>query len=598
MISQGVIALTVAWTLTLAQADTLSVSFDQSPRFPVYDYGSEVAFSFFVRRDNPAKPDKIVWKIVDMIGKEIESGSIKVPEGDAKVSVGASVKNLSAGYMELRASLQGAGVELPRLGSRPAGMATFGILSPVKAVTPKRLDEARFGVQGTNFIKSGVFMNGDPYDPLYRTLGIHWVNLSREWAQAEPDRPGQYLESLKKRAEEATKNTPSSDPMATNGLVPLVCASFIPWWSVDFPVDYKVDKGDIYLKQAFPPKDLALYTNYMRDMAADFAAMRKQNYATLRDGYYQIGWEPDWHWKGTNEQFVAQYAAAYRGIHEGDPNAVVLGPGYGVLAKGVEKLEQLLPLGLGKSLDGIAIHAYYLPFGNPKATEITGKLISPEKGGNIENLRKLRALMKQYMKPGAKLFQTEWGLDYRTSYKNLDISLLKIHAAYIIRGHILLLGEGCEVTYLFYTADYGNLDKPGEDGYGLCFNLTMPNPSFGATTVSPKPVFMAACTMTRLLEGTKTIGPANAGNDQLCAYVFRRENENVLALWAKEGAVPKVKIATAGEKITLVDFMGNVSVHTAKGGVIEIGASEYPVYLLGVAENPFASLNSTPDKKK
>ncbi len=79
--------------------------------------------------------------------------------------------------------------------------------------------------------------------------------------------------------------------------------------------------------------------------------------------------------------------------------------------------------------------------------------------------------MDKYLKPGAKLFQTEWGLDYRGRYSDLKSDLLKVQAAYVTRGHIIFLGEGCDVTYFFYTADYGSLDTPGEDGYGLCFNL-------------------------------------------------------------------------------------------------------------------------------
>ncbi len=151
-------------------------------------------------------------------------------------------------------------------------------------------------------------------------------------------------------------------------------------------------------------------------------------------------------------------------------------------------------MGLGSSLDGIAIHGYYLPFGNPLAKSSEGKYVSPEEGGVAESIRHLRTLMDKYLKPGAKLFQTEWGLDYRGRYSDLKTDLLKVQAAYVTRGHIIFLGEGCDVTYFFYTADYGNLDTPGEDGYGLCFNLTMPEPSFGATKVSPKPVFMSACT--------------------------------------------------------------------------------------------------------
>lgn len=577
-----------------AAADTLSLTFNSASRFPVFESGQEVQMDFFVRRDNPAKPDKIIWKVQDYLGNEVKAGQVVLSGGEPKLATAVTLSQLPSGYLEVHARLQNSGVELSRQGSRPAGMATFGILSPLAPLTPANLDDSRFGVQGTNFIKSGVFMQGDPYAPLYQALGVKWVNLSRDWAQSEPDRPGQYAEALKQKA---AQNNSGEDYMNTDQLAPLVCASFLPWWSIDFPAELKVDKSDGFLKQAYPPKDLGLYAEYMKLLSADFAAMRKQSYPKLKSSYYQVGWEPDWHWKGTPEQFVNLYTAAYKGLHAGDPDAVVLGPGYGVMSKGVQLLEQLLPMGLGKSLDGIAIHGYYLPFGDPRAKEITGKYVSPEKGGLIESMRKLRGLMKQYLKPGAKLFQTEWGLDYRSRYLDLDPNLLRLQAAYIIRGHLIFLGEGCDVTYFFYTADYGNLEHPGEDGYGLCFNLTMPTPSFGATTVSPKPVFMAATALTRVLEGTKTIGAVDTGDDSICAYLFRRNEENVLVIWTRDGSTKKVKISVISEKITYIDFMGNTSAKNKKDGGIEITVNEYPAYYMGVAANPFLSTNASNNKK-
>ncbi len=552
---------------------------------------------FFVRRDDPVKADKINWKVLDYLGNEVRAGETSVSGNETKSTVNVTLTQLPSGYLEVHARLQNSGVELARQGSRPAGIATFGILSPLTQLMLAKLDDSRFGVQGTNFIKSGVFMQGDPYTPLYQTLGVKWVNLSRDWAQSEPDRPGQYAESIRQKAEKAAQNPSGEDYMSINQLAPLVCSSFLPWWSIDFPTEVKIDKSDSYLRQAYPPKDLALYTEYMKQPSADFVTTRKKNYAGLKSSYYQVGWEPDWHWKGTPEQFVNLYAAAYKGLHAGDPEAVVLGPGYGVMSKGAQLLEQLLPMGLGKSLDGIAIHGYYLPFGDPKAKEITGKYVSPEKGGLIESMRKIRGLMKQYLKPESKLFQTEWGLDYRTRYRDLDLNLLKLQAAYVIRGHLIFLVEGCDVTYFFYTADYGSLEKPGEDGYGLCFNLTMPTPSTGAITVSPKPVFMAASTLTRVLEGTKTIGSVDTGDESICAYLFRRNEENVLAIWTRDGSTKKISVSPAREQITSVDFMGNISAKNKTENGIEISVSEYPMYVMGVSENPFLSTNPSNHKK-
>jgi hypothetical protein len=581
----------------LIAADELTVNFDSNSRFPVFEAGHNVEVGFLLKRDDASKPDRILCEAVDYLGKSVCNSALQVPKGETKFYKVVPLKNLPAGYFEIHAKLESSGLELPRQGSMPPGIASFGIVSSLKALTPAQPDQARFGIQGTNFIKSGVFMQGDSYAPLYQTLGIRWVNMGRDWKDSEPDHAGEFLDTLKKNAETAAKNPASPNYMADNQLVPLVHMAGLPWWAIDFPADVEVDKTHFQLAMGYPPKDYQQYTDYLAELSKDYSATRKQKFPDLKSGYYQVGWEPDWHWKGTDEQFVKLYAAAYKGLHAGDPEAVVLGPGYGVMGTGVKLLERLLPLGLAQNLDGLAIHGYYLPFGNPNAAEANGKLISPEAGGAIENMRKLRGLMAQYFKPNARLIQTEWGLPYETQYIKLTPELLRLQASYVIRGQLIFLGEGCDMTYFFYTADYGRLDKGGEDGYGLCFNLTMPNPSYGATNVAPKPVFMAACTLTRVLEGTKTIGAVNTGDASVCAYLFRRNQENVLAIWTREGAPKKVKVALAGKKATSIDFMGNLKSLKKKSGVLEASVSEYPIYILGVSNTPFPIIKQSTEKK-
>jgi hypothetical protein len=188
--------------------------------------------------------------------------------------------------------------------------------------------------------------------------------------------------------------------------------------------------------------------------------------------------------------------------------------------------------------------------------------------------------MARYFKPGAKLFQTEWGLDYRGRYLDLQPEVLRRQAAYVVRGHILFLGEGCDITYFFYTADYGRLDRQGEDGYGLCFNLSMPKPSFGATRISPKPVFMGACTLTRVLEGTKTLGPVELGAD-ISAYAFDRAGRNVLAYWSKDNADREIRVPVSPGAVAL-DFMGNPRPLEARDGTVTVQSTMFPAYILGV----------------
>jgi hypothetical protein len=565
-------SLTALFLVSPGWADNLQVEFPKSPRFPVFRAGEPVEMAVWAEREDATTAQEVTWTVTDYLGRPVREGkfSLKPEEKERRETV--VFEGLPAGYMEVQARM--GSTTLPRRGSRPEGMATFGVTSDLKALPLTHPDESRFGIQGTNFIQSGIFLQGNPYNPVYTTLGVHWVNVGRNWAEAEPERPGQFLESLRNR------RPSEADYIPQEKLAPLNCVAYLPWWALKVPEGVALNQKDSHLRQSYPPSDEKLYAAYLKQLSAHLARERAETYPAMRAVYYKVGWEPDWHWKGTDEEFVALYRTVYDAIHAGDPDAVVLGPGYGVTATGVKLLERLLPMGLDQALDGIAIHGYYVPFGNPKATSIEGKYVSPEEGKMVETLRALKALMARYFKPGAKLFQTEWGLDYRGRYLDLQPEVLRRQAAYVVRGHILFLGEGCDITYFFYTADYGRLDRQGEDGYGLCFNLSMPKPSFGATRISPKPVFMGACTLTRVLEGTKTLGPVELGAD-ISAYAFDRAGRNVLAYWSKDNADREIRVPVSPGAVAL-DFMGNPRPLEARDGTVTVQSTMFPAYILGV----------------
>jgi hypothetical protein len=210
---------------------------------------------------------------------------------------------------------------------------------------------------------------------------------------------------------------------------------------------------------------------------------------------------------------------------------------------------------------------YYLP---PRLS------VSPEQGATVENLRRLRALATRYLKPGAPMFQLEWGVRYESTYDDANAESLRQHAAQSVRGHIIALGEGMDVSFLFYTSDYA-----GEPGYGVTFNLTMPDPNFGAVSTSPKPAAMAVAAMTRLLDGTRTIGPVSAGPDVM-AYAFKRGEQTVTAMWApRAGPAPvDTQWTTAGGAARVYDTMGNPRTLNAAGGTIHIPLGLEPCYVL------------------
>ncbi len=86
-----------------------------------------------------------------------------------------------------------------------------------------------------------------------------------------------------------------------------------------------MDRKDPHGRQAYAPKDISAYTSYLERLASYLKKQQEKKSPGASSVYYQIGWEPDWHWKGTDEEFVSMYQAVYRAIHQSDPSAVVLG---------------------------------------------------------------------------------------------------------------------------------------------------------------------------------------------------------------------------------------------------------------------------------
>ena len=76
-------------------------------------------------------------------------------------------------------------------------------------------------------------------------------------------------------------------------------------------------------------------------------------------------------------------------------------------------------------------------------------------------------------------------------------------------------------------------DYPGEVGYGSFFDLNNAQGAFGASNLSPKPEAMAFATMTRVLDGTNTLGRVKNTPSGTFVYDFQQLNNGkvVTAAW-------------------------------------------------------------------
>jgi hypothetical protein len=519
---------------------------------------------------SPSAADTLAWSVNDSLGNAVASGSFPAPAGSSTTTL--SCTSTLAGYFAISATLAKAGGTVQTAGTRPTGIATFGVLpnvtGSVPAPTYAHQEQHRFGMQGFN-----------GWTGMLNALGITSTIDDRELSTMEPNGPNTW-----------TPTTTATDTGYSSGqIMRLVRLDGIPAW--DSPTAAFNDSS--YL-----PVDQTGYQTYMSLVGADTEAMRQKFLPAMAKNYYQVTWEPNW--LDTNANFVQLYKLAYTGLHAGDSNAVVMGTAEPFPSLTTQRLQTMAPLGLAQYLDGIATHGYYDAGTSPShPPERLATDPSPANAANalMNELRGLRQEMQKDYKPGMKLFVTETGISYDigTSYgPNYPTSnVLFAQGAVVARTHIIMLGEGADQTYVFYGADY-----PGEPGYGTFFDLADPQGAWGATNVSPKPAALAVAAMTRVLDGTTTLGPVNGTPSGVYAYGFQQRGTGIpiTALWTHNNAVwsasagfsqtysvsynLSVDAAGTSGTVQVLDWMGNASTVAYSNGVVTLNLTEMPMYVV------------------
>ena len=532
--------------------------------------------------------DTVSWQVLDDWNVVRASGRFPVKAGAQTVTLGCS--STLAGYFSVSASLTSSGGALPSLGTRPSGIATFGVRPDVSNVLPAvayaHEDQHRFGGQGTDYLKPGqTCCSGDGYRPLDTDLGLSWANDTRNWYVEEPNGPNTFVPGTNTLA-------PYFKP---GDIMRLIQLDGIPGWAS--PTGAQTEGR--------APTSESAFQNYASRVGSDSAQIRAAYFPTQASNYYQITWEPDGggptQWVDTDANLVAMYQAAYNGIHSTDPNAVVMGVTASMVRSNTAWLKRLAPLGIARYLDGLTIHGYYDAGTSPShPPERLATDPDPATAANAlpASMRELRSTMTSLLKPGAKLFVTETGISYDagTSYgPNYPTpNVLFAHGAVVARTQLILLGEGADMSYVFYSSD--TPDSP--PGYGLFFDLNDANGTYGASNISPKPAAMEVAAMTRIVDGTTTLGPLNSVPAGVYGYAFQKLNGGkiVTALWTHDNAywnatsgfsethsVPytlAVDAAGTSGRVTVFDAMGNAATLPYSNGQVALTLTESPIYVV------------------
>jgi hypothetical protein len=528
--------------------------------------------------------DTLQWTVSNTFGNPVASGSFPAPAGATTNTLNCT--STVAGYFAVSATLAKAGGSVPTAGTRPTGFATFGVLPNVAAILPAPTytaqEQHRFGMQGFN-----------GWTSMLTTLGITSTIDDREISFTEPNGPNTFTASA----------TTTDTGYASGQIMRLVRLDGIPAW--DSPTG-------AYNDSSYLPNDQTGYQAYMSQVGAETELMREKYLPGMANNYYQVTWEPNQTWLDTNANFVQLYKLVYQGLHATDPHAVVMGPTDAFPSLTTQRLQTMAPLGLAQYVDGITTHGYYDAGTSPShPPERLATDPSPANAANalMNEMRGLRQEMKTDYRAGMKLYVTETGISYDlgTSYgpNYPTANVLFAQGAVVARTHIILLGEGADQTYVFYGADY-----PGEPGYGTFFDLDDAQGAFGATNLSPKPAAMAVATMTRVLDGTTTLGPVNGTPSGVYAYGFEQRGTGtpITALWTHNNAVWSASTGfsqtyTVGYNLTVdspgtsgtvqvLDMMGNASTVAYTNGVVSLNLSEAPIYVVG-KNAAVAAANST-----
>lgn len=496
------------------------------PNMNLYQIGEQVYVTVSVKHGDPNKMYQLDLKVLNAVGTLVyEKDDIPVsPESSVRMRL--PLKKL--GFYRVYVSASD-GITIPRDGSRPSGFITFAITPDIASRKAYPESETFFGMQG-GFNKNVQVM---PY------LGIRWVLGGLRWDQFNhaTDKPQAY--EYKEQY------------------------AGIPWKlyylpALYFPPSYAVAPG----------MHGVLRKRYYSDWSAYCFNAAKENrirHAELKNRYYQVTWEPNMKsmFNGSMDQLVNIYKIAYKQIHAGDPEAIVLGPtstagGSMNFSASLAWDRDALKHGLWRYIDGFSIHPYF-------STSVSHGYL-PRQLGLIDYITTLKTMLKSISGKEIAIYGTEMGMASNgTAFGELE------QAQGLIQANLIALGEGFKFNIDFYIADY-----PREPGFGFFYNLN-PKIAFGTNSISPKPVAAAFAAQTFLLNGYKAVGNRYLSS-KLTAYTYSNGSNEILALWT-EVSRRYVTIAVHAKSAWVYGWMGNGHKVKVDDGKIKIYASPRPTYI-------------------
>lgn len=445
------------------------------------------------------------YQLVDYWGQRVAEGQVSVRDGNADLRIKAQ----PPGYYTLHCTDEdGSTVEV----------AVGVVLNRKGAPVPR---EGRVCADAA----SAWLVQGEErwraFAHIVRTAGIPWVRERISWGHVAPDKRGldwkhyQYV----------------ADVLAQQGIHVYQIWHDSPAWShPDNP-------------SAHCPDDLRTVYRFAREASSHFARQIQA---------WEVWNEPDIDfWRHLSDRYAGLLKAAYLGLKDGNPNALVL---QGSLCIGVGSFARhLFESGIGDYFDIFNWHIYDVPSNYPGVLQAYRRLLA-EYG--------LDDRLAWLTEAGIRLPGTE-GAGKRI----LSVENQHKQCQFVPRSVVMSLAAGNDKHFFFVLPDY--LEN------GIQFGALRPN-------MSPYPSLVALSACANLLGTSRYLGEYPTSVQGAAAHLFSTPRGNVLVAWSER----PVTIRVPAEKgtVRLANIFGAESTLRAEGSSVQIQLAPEAVYLINVGK--------------
>lgn len=320
-----------------------------------------------------------------------------------------------------------------------------------------------------------------------------------------------------------------------------------------------------YGNELYEPRD-TVTTPEAREAFARWAAAAADHFQG-RGFLWEIWNEPNgrfWKPHADVKQYAALALATSKAIRQAAPREAIIGPAS--LRVDRKFIEGCCQAGLLEYWDAVSVHPY--------------RQTAPETAA--PDYQKLRRLIARYAPPGKSIpiLCGEWG--YSCIWPGFDEAK---QGRYLARQWLVNLASGIPLSIWYDWHDDGPDPNDAELHYGT---VAFPYHAGQSPVYTPKPAYLAAQTLTSVLDGFRFRERLDLGNPADYALLFGKGDESRLAVWSTSPTPHEVTIPWAASEYEVVSHTGERagSPLRVSGNSLVLTISDAPQYLVTTQLRP------------